>query len=202
MSIQINPINLGNYIVPEDARGGLCIDVGCNVGSFMQKYSAFFREIHFYEPITECFNLCMNFAKKHKHIFGYNKAVWSQSNTILNILIHENNDSGSSAIESHALNEEWKKDNILQTVESVSLSDVIKNFNEVDYFKCDCENSEYFIFMNQDLQKIKYIGMELHWQMGKNKQEKLLNHIFKTHDLMYGNAGFTNYNKEILLKRK
>lgn len=45
--------------------------------------------------------------------------------------------------------------------------------------KIDCENSEYHLLMNKDLSKIKYIGVELHHQMGKKNFDDLVNHILK-----------------------
>jgi hypothetical protein len=45
--------------------------------------------------------------------------------------------------------------------------------------KIDCENSEYHLLMNKDLSKIKYIGMELHGQMGETNFYQLVNHILK-----------------------
>lgn len=50
---------LGNYVVPEDCRGGTAVDVGANIGNFEEKYHDFFGKIHFYEPIKSCYNLCI-----------------------------------------------------------------------------------------------------------------------------------------------
>ena len=162
--IKIKDYNLGNYIVPHDTLHGTCIDIGCNVGSFMQKYINHFSKIVYYEPIKECYDLCANFATQHDHVCGYNLAVWKTSNELVTMLQHFNQDSG--------------------------------------YCKVDCENSEYYIFMNQKIDRIKYIGMEIHHQMGRDKQEELLSYILQTHDLISGGATYTSYNREILFKRK
>lgn len=201
--INISKHNLGSYIVPYDTAGGVCIDIGCNVGSFLQKYVHHFKKIYYYEPITECYKICNNFSKAYNHIHGSNLAVWSDSNKSLNILAHYNNDSGSSAIECEILNTEWEQRKIIQIVDTISLEDILLQIgSDIDYCKCDCENSEYFIFLNKDITKIKYIGMEIHWQMGEKKQNELIKHILQTHDLIYGDRNFTNYNREILFKRK
>ena len=201
--ININSYNLGNYIVPQETIGGICIDIGCNVGSFIKQYVHHFREIYYYEPITLCYEICQKFSKNYKHIHGNNLAVWSESNKSVNILSHLNNDSGSSAIECEILNEEWEHKNIINSVKTISLNDILDSINHpIDYCKCDCENSEYFIFMNNDIDRIKYIGMEIHWQMGQRKQSELIEYISKTHDLISGSKIFSNYNREILFKRK
>ena len=200
--LNINNYNLGYYMVPPTTAGGICIDIGANVGSFIQKYHDHFSTIYFYEPIELCYNKCMEFAKKYSHIHGHNLAVWSESNIEVNILQHQNNDSGSSAIESNILNEEWAHKNIIQKVRTISLTDILNSINkEIDYCKSDCETSEYFIFMNTDLSKIKYIGMEMHWQMGKSKQEELIDHMNKTHKIIVGKTKYTPYNREVLLER-
>lgn len=32
--MHIKNYNLGNYIVPDDTKGGVCLEIGANVGSF------------------------------------------------------------------------------------------------------------------------------------------------------------------------
>jgi len=202
--VQIKKHTLVNYYVPKDTINGNCVDIGCNVGGFIKKYANHFKRIDYYEPIKECFDMCQNFSINHKHITGYNLAAWGESNKELNILEHKNKDSGSSAIESNILNEEWAEKNTIQKVNTISLEDILSRFDEdIDYCKCDCETSEYFIFLNKDISRIKYIGLEIHWQMGKDKQEELLEHMFKTHKLVSGKSPLlSGGNEEILLERK
>lgn len=209
--IQIRKHNLGTYVVPEDTIGGNCIDIGCNVGGFIKRYANHFKRIDYYEPIKRCFNICQNFSINHNHITGYNLAAWSESNKNLNVLEHLNKDSGSSAIESNLLDYGWAGKNIIQKIKTISLEDILSRFDEdIDYCKCDCENSEYFIFLNKDISRIKYIGLELHGQMGKDKQQELLNHMLKTHKIVsvYGSCPLLYFGlasgigREILLERK
>lgn len=201
--ININPHNLGNYIVPRDTKNGICVDIGCNVGSFTKKYCNHFSKIFYYEPFIECFNICQAFSKNYDHIKGYNLAAWSKSGSTVNILAHENKDSGSSAIESASLNNEWSKKNIVHSVATISLEDIlIKCGGSITYCKSDCETSEYYIFLGKDLMNIMYIGMEIHHQMGQEKQLELINYILKTHDLIYGSLRYTPFNREILFRRK
>lgn len=202
--MKINEHNLGNYYVPNETYKGNCLDIGCNVGGFIKKYSDHFKRIDYYEPIKQCFDICQDYSKNHEHITGYNLAGWSESGKELNILEHKNEESGSSAIESEILNSEWSDKKVIQTVKTISLEDMLSKFDEeVDYCKCDCETSEYFIFLNKDLSKIKYLGIELHWQIGKERQEELLKYILKTHKLVMGSLPYSfAYNREVLLKRK
>tara|TARA_R110000868_G_scaffold315517_1_gene576390 strand:+ start:390 stop:1022 length:633 start_codon:yes stop_codon:yes gene_type:complete len=207
-SIQQN--NLGNYIVPEELRGGVCLDIGANVGSFTCKYKDFFGLLHYYEPITDCFNVIKEKLEVSNNpltnVVGFNKACYSTSGQELEILLHINNDSGSSAIKTNLTeqHEEWKDGAVIQKVSTVSLEDVIKEIGgDIDYCKCDCETSEYYIFMDKDLSSINYIGMEIHWQMGQEYQLNLFKHFSKTHRFVMGHGGYTyGINREILLQRK
>ena len=86
---------------------------------------------------------------------------------------------------------------------TISLEDIlIQCGGNITYCKSDCETSEYHIFLNKDLTGIMYIGMEIHHQMGPQKQAELIKHILTTHDLVYGSHGYTPFNREILFRRK
>ena len=196
-------LNLGKYIVPEDTRNGVCLEVGANVGSFTEKYMFHFNTIHYYEPLTECFNYIKSKIGSYSHIVGQNLAGYKTSGEVLNMLLHQNRDSGSTGLESPTLNEEWT-DNIIQSVTTIALEDMIANLEveEIDYCKSDCETSEYSIFLGKDLSKLKYIGIELHWQMGHEKYNELVRYFLLTHELIHGDATYTPHtNKEVLFKR-
>lgn len=210
MQPSIKQENLGNYIVPEEVKEGVCLEIGANVGSFTDKYKDFFGLLHYYEPITDCFNVIKQKLEASnnplRNVVGFNKACYDKSGEELEILLHINNDSGSSAVKTDLTkdHEEWKDGNVIQKVSTISLEDAIEEIGgSVDYCKCDCETSEYYIFMGKDLSAINYIGMEVHWQMGEERQHELLKHISKTHKFVTGHAGYTyGINREILLKRK
>ena len=206
MKPSIRQDNLGNYTVPEELRGGVCLEIGANVGSFTDKYKDFFGLIHYYEPITDCYNATKNRLNGAKNIVGFNKACYDKSGEELEILLHLNNDSGSSAIKTDLTkdHEEWRHGNVIQKASTISLEDAIEAIGgSVDYCKCDCETSEYYIFMGKDLSAINYIGMEVHWQMGEQRQHELLKHISNTHRFVVGHAGYVyGINREILLQRK
>ena len=94
---------------------------------------------------------------------------------------HSNFDSGSVAIKDDIITvKEWTENIVNSNCKTISLEDIIERSGGfIDYMKIDCENSEYYLLMNKDLSKIKYIGMELHWQMRKDNFDKLVNHILK-----------------------
>ena len=203
-NINVRSYNLGLYEVPHETFGGVCLDVGANVGSFLKKYVNHFRKIHYYEPLDRCFKICQDFSKNYSHIHGFNKAGYSVSGKRLRMISHLNLDSGSCAVESELLNDDWDINNMINCVESICLEDMIKELDEpvIDYLKMDCETSEYHILFEKDLTIFNYIGIEVHAQPGELKHSQLISHIKTTHQLVSGDATYkSNLNNELFFKR-
>lgn len=195
-------MNLGEYKVPEELQNGICLDVGSNYGDFTDKYKYFFREIYFVEAQTILFNNIETRFKDFDNIKGFNKAVWSESNVTLDMIWHDNHDPGSVGIKGPYVNDHWV-DEFVNSVTSISLEDLLKkiNYDKIDYLKLDCETSEYPFLYGKDLTYFKYIGIELHFQLGEQKYNELLNWITKTHDLIHGVMDYAlGENKEVLFK--
>jgi FkbM family methyltransferase len=197
----INENNLGNYEVPVNING-ICVDIGSNVGNFIKKYHNRFDKIYSYEPNVILYEKLK--LINLDNLIIYNEAV-SDICGITEIVLHTNNESGSSAIKETIekviqLKDDWSN-NTINKVSSVDLETVLKRIGDknIDYLKMDCENSEYLILNKKDLTKIKYIGIEIHNQMGRDKWEELQNWVSITHN------GFPNYSgdhKEVLLINK
>jgi FkbM family methyltransferase len=196
----INESNLGSYIVPEDANG-ICIDIGANVGDFLKQYSHKFDKVYAYEPIKILYEKILNFNIKNVTI--YNEAI-ADNFGVTEVVLHFNNESGSSSIKKTVDNviesKEWTN-SVVNKINTINLEEVIKRSKSehIDYMKMDCENSEYLILLNKDLSKIKYIGIEIHHQMGKDKWNELKQWVSKTHD---GFPEYSGRNMEVLLIRK
>lgn len=195
--LTIDRNNFGYYIVPEFTRGGICVDIGCNVGCFTKAYHEFFKKIYFYEPQLECYEICQSF--QFKNALGYNEAVYCKKDQKLNMVAHSSYHSGSSALSTDSINSDWQKNEIINEVNTVDLETILERANGVvDYMKLDCETSEYYLLINKDLSNIKCIGMEIHCQMGQDRYDSLLEHIEITHKI-YGDKAFNAAkNKEIL----
>ena len=203
MKVRIRPNNLGNYIVPNDTKNGVCLEIGGNVGSFTEKYKNHFSKIHYYEPLIECYELIQSKIDL-PHVTGFNLAGYKTSNEELDMVLHANKDSGSTGLKTDSLNEDWS-DKLYQKVTTISLEDMIYQLgvNEIDYCKSDCETGEYYLFLGKDLSKIKYIGLECHHQMGKTKWDELINYLTETHDLISNNKTHQKgKNKDLFFKRR
>lgn len=193
----INPNNIGNYKVPESLRNSICVDIGANVGNFFKKYKDFFSLIHFYEPFKDCYDICVR--EKFNNVIGFNQAV-SDKCEYVNIIKHSNNECGSNAISKAPINSDWLNNMPIQNnIESIDLETVLYRIGgKIDYLKCDAETSEYLILLNKDLSNIKFIGIELHHQMGEEKYNKLIEHILKTHKTYDDYSYSYGHNKECL----
>ena len=178
---QIHSIHLGNYTVPLNVKNGICIDIGGNTGQFSLKYKDFFKQIHIYEPQQECYQIMQKNISKFDNITLFNEAVYHSSNLFIQLVSHANLDSGSVAIKDDIIQiKEWTENLVDTNCKTISLEDIIKLAGGyVDYMKVDCENSEYHLLMNKDLSMIKYMGIELHWQMCMDNFNKLIQHICK-----------------------
>ena len=209
---QIHQEHCGNYTVPNNLQNCNCIDIGGNTGMFSLKYKDFFKKIHVYEPQKECYNIIKNKIKDVLNIELFPEAVYNKSGATLKLISHNNHDSGSVALDTDVIvQKEWKKDCEVNKCETISLEDVLKRMGgKIDYMKIDCETGEYNFLMDKDLSNIKYLAVEIHWQIGRNNWYKLINHILKffknitpvTNPTGYNLKYPVGWNKELLFESK
>jgi len=179
--ITIPEHNLGNYQIPEDCKREVCVDIGANVGSFTSTYADQFEKIYFYEPYKPCFQIVSEKTSDKTNVYGFNEAVYKEDGAIVSIVSHDNKHAGSNAIKTDSVNNHWNEE--LHQIKTVSLPTVLSRAGgHINYLKCDCETSEYYFLYDQDLSNIDYIAIEIHWQMGKDKFDRLIEHISKTHN--------------------
>ena len=172
--------NLGNYKIPVDCKKNMCVDIGANVGSFTLSQQSKFKTIHYYEPFEDCYNLIKDKVKIFNNVIGWNEAVYHKDNDVVSIMSHYSLDAGSNAIKTDSINEDWKEE--IGSAKTVSFQTVLHRAGgQIDYLKIDCETSEYYFLIGQDLSSVDYIGIELHSQMGKTRYDELISHILKTH---------------------
>jgi FkbM family methyltransferase len=181
INMQRHSVHLGNYIVPESARNGVAVDIGGNTGQFSLKYKDFFSKIDIYEPQKECYEIITNNIKGVSNIKLYSEAVFHTSNKFVNLISHRSLDSGSVALQDDIITvKEWTNNLVDSQCKTISLEDILERAGgRVDYMKIDCETSEYHLLFNKDLSNIRYMGIELHWQMGKENFDRLVKHILQ-----------------------
>lgn len=200
-----NLTNLGHYVVPETVRGCLCVDIGGNTGAFTLKYKDFFSKIHVYEPQTECYDIIADRIKGATNIILYKEAVYRSSGSEFRMVSHSNHHSGSVALDTDAIAEkEWTNEVVEAAVTTISLEDVLARAGgSVDYLKIDCETGEYNFLIGKDLSAIRYMGIELSWQIGAERWSELITHLLKYFKLVEGSITYTaGCNKECFFERQ
>lgn len=195
--------NYGNYVIPDDCRNGIAVDIGCNNGGFIERYKDFFQKIYAYDANIFLVNLLKEKYKIYENIFIFNKAAWSKDNEQLKLLQCQfTQDNGSYAIEKNIEVNVWDKNKVICEVSTISLESILNTVDNIDYLKIDCETSEYEFLLNKDLSNIKYIGMELHDQLGLTKYTELYNFISKTHSCNQELNYRSGHHQEILFTKK
>jgi FkbM family methyltransferase len=187
-------IREAQYPLPDDCKGGICIDAGCNIGDFpinqrdrFDKYicfDVFDKNIEEAEINTKDLGLDIEIHKQ---------AVWNVSNEWIDVMAYEpwdtkdlnhfGNSGNVGCVEfTGEQGERWSKDNSIGLVSTISIDTIVDKWGEIDLLKVDVEGSEYPFLMNKDLSKIKWISAELHGEI--EKQTKLLDWISNTHEVV------------------
>lgn len=142
---------------------------------------------------------------KIDNIVLFDDAAYHTSNLFVNLVSHHSCDSGSVTVEDDIIRvKEWTT-NIVDNCKTISLLDIIERIGGyVDYMKIDCETGEYNLLIDKDLSNIKYMGIEIHWQMGKEHFDKLIKHILKYFNNTFNtNLEYPNgYNIEVFFESK
>ena len=122
------------YHIPSDCRGGICVDVGCNIGDFELNYENRFDKYICFDVLEENVNECI---ENTKHIVSeievFKLAVWSESNKNINVYAYQwatnsdnlnqfGNSGNVSCIEKTLENGAgWKSENIIDVVNTISI---------------------------------------------------------------------------------
>jgi hypothetical protein len=193
--------HLGNYIIPNKCEKKILVDIGANTGNFTVSQINNFEVIHFYEPYLPCFEIVKQRVSDNENVIGFNEAVYSKDGVELSMMAHDNHDAGSNGLKTDSLNGDWVEE--ICKVTTVSLDTILSRVGgRINYLKIDCETSEYYFFMDKNLNDIDYIAIELHWQMGKEKYEKLISFIKETHNCNSNLIWENGVNKEVLFINK
>lgn len=155
-------------------EGDVVVDIGFNYGLFSitSKMKNPSRIIGF-EPNPK---LCKTFTENYRGdgIELYNYAVSDKDSRVI---FYENGDSAMSTIKQD-INKEYRKN--YYEVESISINRIIDTFSltKIDYFKVDCEGSEFEIFESIPeeylRENVKKIAIEFHDFLDSDNVQKLI----------------------------
>jgi FkbM family methyltransferase len=176
------------------------VDAGANVGGFVMSWGSKFPKIYSIEASKNNFDRLIENTKQYEDKVSYhNLAVGKNSGETLKLMHYTHTDgektnSGNFGVVNYVNKENnhgWKEETGYEEVESISLEDVLKLVGgKIDVLKIDVEGSEYDFLYDKDLTNINYITMELHnFLYHDGRQQRLIDHILKTHDETHSIGG-------------
>jgi FkbM family methyltransferase len=189
-------IREASYSIPDECRGGLCVDAGCNIGDFEMNHTNRFDKYVCFDVFEENVTEAKNNTKDLGIDVEINKlAVWSESNKFINVMAYEphtnknlqhfGNSGNIGCVEFIGpQGEGWKSENVIDLIETISIESIIEKHGTINLLKIDVEGSEYEFLLGKDLSKINYIVGEFHFE--QEKQKKLIDWVCKTHDVFNG----------------
>ena len=189
-------MNEAKYNLPDECRGGLCVDAGCNIGDFEMNHKNRFDKYVCFDVFQENIEECINNTKDLGIEIEVNKlAVWSESDKFINVLAYEpwdtknlqhfGNSGNVGCIEYKGANGEgWNVENTIDLVKTISIKSIVEQYGNINLLKVDVEGSEYEFLLGKDLSNINYIVGEFHFDDEKKKE--LIEWIGKTHEIHSG----------------
>jgi len=155
----------------DNIKGKIVLDIGAYIGDTAVFFGKKGASVYAYEPSKELYEI----AKKNIKLNNIDAKIFNlgigDKNTNAKITHNINNivDSESFVLfeEQKAL-EEFEKDRLLFTeeVKIISLNEVLEQFETIYLLKMDCEGCEFpsiSSVKDENLQKIKYIIIEVHF---------------------------------------
>jgi FkbM family methyltransferase len=141
---------------------------------------------------------------KYEHIKLYNNALSNIDNkTVILVKNNHTDDDGSYSVYNEERETMWSENNLVNEVNSISIETIINDIGGIiDYLKIDCECGEYDGLLNKPLESIKYIGIEMHGQLGKEKFQELYEYISRTHTSNTLDTYYENCNVEMFFTNK
>lgn len=182
------------YELPEECKGGLCIDAGTNIGDFPINFGNRFDKYICYDVFDENIEEADNNTKDlGLDIQIHKRAVWDSSNQFIDVMAyvpwdtldtnHFGNSGNVGCVEFEGeRGEGWKKENSIGLVSTISLDTIVETYGDINLLKVDVEGSEYKFLQNKDLSRVHWIAMELHSE--EDKKLALINWINNTHTIV------------------
>lgn len=167
----------------EIKKGDVVVDIGAHIGTF-SIYAAYCGGVVYsYEPSDFVFGILKKNIKINnleKSITPFKLSVFGDNKT--NKIYISNDWEGQASMFNG-----WDKNLLtgemnvitnvnITNVKTITLKEIIDNIGHIDFLKCDCEGSEYSIFLNTSktvMNKINKISLEYH-EFGQFKKESLL----------------------------
>lgn len=161
-----NDVYVNNAYMVDDLTNKVVIDIGAHIGSFIkaavEKNAKF---VDAYEMCSVSYDQCLKNIKNYENVRLSQKVVWSQSGEKIKV---PTSISYSKINEKNILNTGGETlmfniDNEYEMIETISLDDIVSNYDRIGLIKMDCEGSEYPILYNfNNFEKVDAFAIEFH----------------------------------------
>jgi FkbM family methyltransferase len=180
---EYHSVPLDLYTIPETCNG-IAVDIGSALGMFSKNYYNHFEFIYAFEPVYSNFIESIENTKNLENImifpFAFSKTTADLISMKSSGMTKYNYVSNvSDEISSFSHNKNMTKD--IQFTFSINLKSILEICGgNIDYLKIDCEGAELSLIDDELVQKINYIGMEVHeFIYGKEKLNELYDFLSK-----------------------
>lgn len=145
------------------------LDVGSNVGAFIMKaIKNKCSKIYSCEPFIKSFSIIEEYFGHFPQVVLNNAAISEKTEEKSLVLLSDSETSGGNFIADNESIQWHDRNKPQQKIQGYSFLDFIKknNIEFIDYFKCDCEGGEHYIFTDKNAyyirNNIKNIAVEYH----------------------------------------
>jgi FkbM family methyltransferase len=145
------------------------LDVGSNVGAFVTKaIKNKCSKIYSCEPCFKSFSILKNYFGHFPQVILNYAAISEKTEEKSLVLLSNSETSGGNFIADNESIDWHDRNKPQQKIQGYSFLDFIKknNIEFIDYFKCDCEGGEHYIFTDKNAyyirNNIKNIAVEYH----------------------------------------
>lgn len=163
----------------------IVMDIGAHRGAFTA-YAAIkgAGKIVAYEPNPDNFVYLEKLIIKNsfKNVIINQYGIGAKTGRVL-LYLSPINSRHSIIIPPEETHKENNKDSAI-TINVLSLTDCINNFDQIDFLKMDCEDAEREILLNTSngvISKVKKMSVEIHKPADSNEIKLLINHLKNTY---------------------
>jgi FkbM family methyltransferase len=150
-------------------KNDIVLDIGSNVGAFIVKaINNKCSKIYSCEPCIKSFSILKNYFGHFSQVVLNNAAISEKTEEKSLVLLSDCETSGGNFIADNESINWHDRNKPQQKIQGYSFLDFIKknNIQFIDYFKCDCEGGEHYIFTDQNAyyirNNVKKIAVEYH----------------------------------------
>lgn len=170
----------GDYFVPDkfDSKEPICLDIGTSCGGFILKHHRKFHTVYTVEAFYGNFTRAIRVVDAYDvpNVVHFNLALHAETGRLVKVIGDESSNANAYSV-SYNLPGSHK-------ILTISLPDLIDLVDEdrIDFLKMDIEGAEHEVFTDDILNspvldRIDYLGIEIHALPDKRHRDRLINRL-------------------------